>query len=61
MDEVTGETWGKPLAIWQREEGLHEYKFHLKKLDPSCFHYWLVDDSRVIVDYYYEGYCHPVG
>lgn len=52
---------GNPDKTWVREDGKTVYKYHLEKIDPSCIHYWVVDDRGVIVDFYYEGYCRPVG
>ena len=52
---------GPPEKIWQRDDGLTVYKYHLKKLDPSCYHYWIVNDKKVIVDFYYDGFCRPIG
>ena len=53
--------WGEPRGIWTREDGMTIYKYELKKLDPSCVHYWVVSKEKIIVDFYYEGYCRPVG
>ena len=53
--------WGKPDAINELSNGGKEYKYHLKKLDPSCVHYWIVDPQGIIVDYHYEGRCRPIG
>lgn len=52
---------GKPDDVWKREDGMTIYKYHLKKVDPSCVHYWIVNDQKLIVDFYYEGACHPIG
>lgn len=53
--------WGPPDHKWQREDGFTIYEYHLKKLDPSCFHYWVVNPQGTIVDFYYKGYCRPIG
>jgi hypothetical protein len=60
VEEIT-ELWGPPEKLWVREDGKSIYKYHAKDIDPSCFHYWIVNDQKVIVDFYYEGYCRPVG
>lgn len=54
-------TWGQPDRIDALGDGNKEYKYHLKKLDPSCVHYWIVDPQGIIVDYRYEGRCRPIG
>lgn len=54
-------TWGDPDRIKKLGDGNTEYQYHLKKLDPSCIHYWIVDPQGVIVDYRYEGRCRPIG
>lgn len=59
IGQVT-ELWGKPEKVWKRDEGLAVYKYHLEKIDPSCIHYWVVNDSQVIVNFYYEGHCRPI-
>lgn len=52
---------GLPNAIIPLSNGNKEYKYHFKKLDPSCIHYWIVDPQGIIVDYRYEGRCRPIG
>ncbi len=52
---------GEANRVWKREDGMTIYRYDLKKLDPSCVHYWVVNDKKVIVDFYYEGYCRPIG
>lgn len=53
--------WGPPARVWTREDGMTIYRYDLKKLDPSCVHYWVVNDQKLIVNFYYEGYCRPIG
>lgn len=55
------ELWGSPLAKTTRADGFDIYKYHREAVDPSCFHYWVVDQEGTIVDFYHEGYCRPVG
>ena len=52
---------GPPDEIKTLPDGQKEYKYHLKKLDPSCVHYWIVDKKGIIMGYRYTGYCRPVG
>ena len=52
--------WGEPDSVRQHEDG-KVYEYHRKKVDPSCIHSWVVDDDGTIVDFYYEGYCRPIG
>jgi hypothetical protein len=52
---------GPPSEVRQMDAGLREFRFDLRKLDPSCVHYWLVDESGIIVDYRYKGYCRLIG
>jgi hypothetical protein len=55
------EVEGKPDQKWLREDGHTIYMYEFEGLDPSCVHYWVVDEGGVIVNFYYEGYCHPIG
>jgi hypothetical protein len=58
IHEIT-ELWGQPDEVL--EQGMKKiYRYDLKKLDPSCIHYWVVDDKGIIVDFYYKGYCRPI-
>lgn len=52
---------GSPDSINPLPNGNKEYKYHLKKLDPTCIHYWIVNPQGIIVDYRYEGRCRPIG
>jgi hypothetical protein len=52
---------GQPDAITLLPDGQKEYKYHLKKLDPSCVHYWIVNEEGIIIGYRYTGYCRPIG
>jgi len=52
---------GQPDEIIERSDGQKEYKYHLKKLDPSCVHYWIVNQEGIITGYRYTGYCRPIG
>ena len=54
-------TWQNPDEVRALPNGNKEYKYHLKKLDPSCIHYWIVNPDGLIVDYRYEGRCRPIG
>ena len=54
-------TWGKPDQIDTLGDGNTVYKYHLKKLDPTCIHYWIVNPQGIIVNYRYEGRCRPIG
>lgn len=53
--------WGPPDHKWRREDSKSIYEYHLKKVDTSCFHYWVVNSKGTIVDYFYRGYCKPIG
>ena len=59
--ERIAKLWGEPDEIIPLPDGQKEYKYHLKKLDPSCIHYWIVDEQGIITGYRYQGYCRPVG
>ena len=52
---------GPPDKITPLPNGQKEYKYHLKRLDPSCIHYWVVNAEGVITGYRYTGHCRPVG
>jgi hypothetical protein len=54
-------TWNEPDEITLLPSGHKEYKYWLKKLDPSCIHYWIVDEQGIITGYRYEGRCRPIG
>jgi len=53
--------WGVPDEIRELPNGDKEYKYWLKKLDPSCIHYWIVDPQGIIRNYRYAGRCRPIG
>ena len=53
-------TWGEPDRIYTLRDGNKEYEYHLKKIDPSCFHYWRVNPEGIVVDYRYSGRCRPI-
>ena len=55
------QTWGEADAVRELSDGNKEYKYWLKKLDPSCVHYWIVDPHGIISGYHYEGRCRPIG
>ena len=55
------ESWKTPDEVRTLPGGKKEYKYHLKKLDPSCIHYWIVNPQGIIVNYRYEGRCRPIG
>ena len=54
-------SWKNPDEIKALPDGQKEYKYHLKELDPSCIHYWIVDKEGIIMGYRYTGYCRPIG
>ena len=53
--------YGAPNGVILRSDSQKEYKYHLKKIDSSCIHYWIVNPQGIIVDYRYEGRCRPIG
>lgn len=55
------ETWQNPDEVKNLPNGNKEYKYNLKKLDPTCIHYWIVSPQGIVVDYHYEGRCRPIG
>lgn len=59
--EVYTRVNGPPDAIKELPNGNKEYKYWLKKLDPSCIHYWIVNPRGVITGFHYEGRCRPIG
>ena len=52
---------GPPTAVITLPGGKKEYKYHFKKIDPTCIHYWIVNPQGVITGYRYEGRCRPIG
>lgn len=52
---------GPPTAIIPLPHGNKEYKYHLKKIDPTCIHYWIVNPHGIITGFRYEGRCRPIG
>lgn len=52
---------GPPSTIIPLPNGNKKYKYHLKKIDPTCVHYWIVDPQGIIRGYHYEGRCRPIG
>ena len=71
-DEKSRRLIGKPITLYSDLNGppdgiknlpddQKEYKYHLKELDPSCIHYWVVNMEGVITGYRYTGYCRPIG
>lgn len=54
-------TWGVPDEVLEMSDGNWEYKYHLRQIDPSCFHYWIVDSEGIITGYHFEGRCRPIG
>lgn len=52
---------GQPASVKRVDQWIEEYKFEFRKLDPTCVHYWLVNESGIIVDYRYEGRCRVIG
>jgi hypothetical protein len=52
---------GEPTSVTVVGNGDSEYRFDLKKLDPSCIHWWLVNKEGVIVGHRHDGYCRPIG
>ena len=62
FQEITKfESWQHPDEVKALPNGDKEYKYHLKKIDPSCIHYWLVNPQGIITGYRYEGRCRPIG
>ena len=62
FQEITEfESWRQPDEVKTLPNGDKEYKYHLKKIDPSCIHYWVVDPQGIIRGYHYEGRCRPIG
>ena len=51
---------GEPESIRKLENGLFEYRYHLKKLDPSCVTFWIVNKEQIIVGHRYKGRCRPI-
>lgn len=58
--ETITKLWGEPNQTWKRKDGKTVYKYHLKNLDPSCTHYWVIDKQGIIENFYHEGNCRPV-
>jgi hypothetical protein len=52
---------GPPTLITPQDNNESEYRYDLKKLDPSCVHWWRVHSDGKIVGYRYQGYCRPIG
>ena len=52
---------GPPTAVITLPDGQKEYKYHLKKIDPTCIHYWIVNRQGISTGYHYEGRCRPIG
>ncbi len=48
---------GPPDEIKNLDNGKKEYKYWLKRIDPSCIHYWIIDSKGIITGYHYEGSC----
>ena len=53
--------WGPPDQMTPLPNGGAEYMYRLKKLDPSCVHWWQTDQKGIITGFRYEGYCRPIG
>jgi len=53
--------WKHPYEVRQIDATTREYRYDLRRLDPSCVHYWLVDEHGIIIGYHYKGYCRPIG
>lgn len=53
--------WGAPHSGMRSADGETVYQYHREQIDPSCFHYWIVDQHEVIKDFYYEGECRSRG
>lgn len=65
-DDVSRDWVGAPIArlvsVWGDPDEViagREYKYALKRVDPSCVHYWIVDEHGTIVGYRYTGRCEP--
>ena len=59
IDKIV-DLWGAPDEVGTMDNGLSEYKYSLKNLDPSCVHYWIVDQGGTITGFHYEGRCSPI-
>ena len=55
------DSWKTPDEIKTLSDGQKEYKYHLKKFEPSCIHYWIENQEGIITGYRYTGYCRPIG
>ena len=60
ITEVT-KTWGEPDEKRHISGEKIEYIYHLKDLDPTCHHTWIVNKNGVVDGYTYSGRCRPVG
>lgn len=60
LSEIT-ENWDPPEKVTPLPGGGSEYMYRLKKLDPSCVHWWETDAQGIITGFRYEGYCRPIG
>lgn len=51
---------GSPSKVTPLPDGQSEYRYDLKKLDPSCVQYWVINAEGIIVGQRHTGYCSPV-
>lgn len=52
--------WGPADQVWGRSDGKIVHMYHLRDVDPDCMHFWIVDPSGIIEDFYYKGDCVPM-
>lgn len=52
---------GHPDRITELQNGNVEYEYRLDEVDPSCVHFWIVNDKGIIINYRYQGRCRPIG
>ena len=52
--------WGEPDSINEHGGGKKAYEYR-GRADSSCIYAWIADGDGIIVDFYYEGYCRPIG
>lgn len=53
--------WGPPNEVRTQSDGFSIWRYNLEEVDSSCVHYWIVNSEGIIIDFYHEGYCRPIG
>lgn len=53
-------SWGEPDEI-EGKGNKKIYIYRLKGVDPTCIHYWFVDEKGTITGFKYKGRCRPIG